>query len=191
MNLSGIRFKIWGFILILSVALVGCTGSTIRRSPSHMDIIGEQAPDISRRTIRGDQLQLREYRDQKIVLINFFGTWCPPCRAELPQLFSLYRTNRENVQLVGVALNIKGEAVLRFQRNLNTKFPTVLSPKSTDSGIPEQYRIPTVPTTVVVGLDGDIIYYRPGMLREFHFRDLQNVIDQELSSRFPGHERKM
>jgi cytochrome c biogenesis protein CcmG/thiol:disulfide interchange protein DsbE len=173
----------WDLLTISALVLLlgACSSGSIQRAPSHIDIIGRTAPAIQNRTVEGEKFNLREYEGKKIVIVNFFGTWCPPCRAELPELYSVYRENQKNVQLVGVALNIEDEAVRRFMRNLNVDFPAILSPRNTDSGIPERYQVPTVPTTAVIGLDGRIIYYRPGMLRDHHFDELRTVITDELT----------
>jgi len=181
------RFRRFSWHLLVAGALGllvgGCTSRSIQRAPSHIDIIGRTAPTIQNRTVEGEKFNLRDYEGKKIIIVNFFGTWCPPCRAELPELYSVYLENQENVQLVGVALNIEDEAVRRFMRNLNVDFPAILSPRNTDSGIPERYQVPTVPTTAVIGLDGRIIYYRPGMLRDHHFDELRTVITDELTPR--------
>lgn len=177
------KFREILFSFTVLVLMTGCGQPGILRAPTEVDLINQPAPELQKKTIEGNEFDLKEYRDKKIVMINFFGTWCPPCRAELPELYSVYRENRKNVQLAGVALNIEAKAVARFLRNLNVDFPVVLSPRNTDTGIPERYEVPTVPTTVVVGFDGDIIYYRPGMLRDYHFQELQRVIAQEVASR--------
>lgn len=164
--------------LIVVLGIQGCVERTPPQAPDGNNLINRKAPEISSELLTGKQFNLTEANEDKMIIVNFFGTWCPPCRAELPALDQLYHDNDSSVLLLGIALNIKDSAVNRFMRNVKLDFPVILSGRNKESGIPERYNVPTVPTTVVIGKDGRIIYYKPGMLKKRHFRYLNKLIQE-------------
>lgn len=165
-------------IALLVLALSGCAGTSVPRSPEGNSLIDRPAPFFTTETLEGEPFRLDEHRGKKLVVINFFGTWCPPCRAELPSLGRIYRENREDVLLFGVALNVEEENVRRFMRDLDLEFPVTLASRNLEEGITGRFNVPTVPTTVVVDSRGDVAYYKPGMLRKAHFRHLEKLIEK-------------
>lgn len=165
-------------IALLVLVLSGCAGTSVPRSPAGNPLLDQPAPSFTATTLDGEQFRLDEHRGKKLVVINFFGTWCPPCRAELPSLGRIYRENREDVLLFGVALNVEEENVRRFMRDLDLEFPVTLASRNLEEGITGRFKVPTVPTTVVVDSKGNVVYYKPGMLRKPHFRHLEKLIEE-------------
>jgi peroxiredoxin len=112
------------------------------------------APDFSLEDPAGTPVSLRDFRG-KLVLLNFWATWCIPCRAEMPAMQQLYQESQEQ-GLVVVAVNFQDapEAVLAFSQELQLTFPMPLDRKGT---VAAAYGVRGLPTTYVVNREGQII----------------------------------
>jgi len=120
---------------------------------------GEKAPDFTGKTLGGKNIKLGELRG-RVVLINFWGTWCAPCKEELPYFNSLYGKYK-NVGLEILAVNVdkvRSQAV-GMSGAMGLTFPVILDPAGDLSDL---YRIRNMPTTFVVGKDGGIRYVHWG-----------------------------
>jgi peroxiredoxin len=86
--------------------------------------IGDEAPNFLLRDLSGNVRSLSQYRG-KVVLLNFWATWCGPCRVEMPAMEQLYRTlPRAEFEILAVSTDSQGEAVTRpFQREMGFTFP--------------------------------------------------------------------
>jgi thiol-disulfide isomerase/thioredoxin len=104
--------------------------------------------------IRGRYIRLSDY-EGKVVLINFWATWCPPCRKEIPDLIRLQREYRSRgLQVIGVTYPPQKLAeVRRFVRRLRVNYPVALGSQQTMLLFS---RSEMLPTTVVIGTDGRI-----------------------------------
>src|SRR5215213_43548 len=113
-----------------------------------------RAPTLVLRDINGRSFRLSDYRG-KVVLLNFWATWCPPCRAEIPELVRWQRTYRSRgLQVIGVTYPPqKLSEVRRFVRRQKVNYPVGLGTKSTPLLFTQSE---TLPMTIVVGKDGRI-----------------------------------
>src|SRR5215204_2311284 len=104
--------------------------------------------------IQGCYIRLSDYRG-KVVLINFWATWCPPCRKEIPDLIRLQREYRSRgLQVIGVTYPPqKLEEVRRFVRKAKVNYPVGLGTKEMKLLFSESE---TLPLTIVIGKDGSI-----------------------------------
>ena len=86
--------------------------------------LGEPAPDFQLRDLEGRLVTLSDFRG-KVVLLNFWATWCGPCRVEMPAMEQLYRTfPRKDFEILAVSTDAQGEAVTRpFQKKNHLTFP--------------------------------------------------------------------
>ena len=115
------------------------------------------APDFTLYNLQGEKLTLSELRGKRVVL-NFWATWCPPCKAEMPHMQKYYAkySEEDNVEIVGVNLTYgkeKVERVEQFLQSYDITFPVVLQP---DDAVEEQYGIITLPTTYFIDREGKI-----------------------------------
>ena len=104
--------------------------------------------------IQGRYIRLSDYRG-KVVLVNFWATWCPPCRAEIPDLIRLQREYRNRgLQVIGVTYPPQKLAeVRRFVRRAKVNYPVGLGTKETKLLFTTSE---TLPMTIVIGTDGRI-----------------------------------
>jgi DsbE subfamily thiol:disulfide oxidoreductase len=122
--------------------------------------IGEKAPDFTLSTLKGDRVHLRERKGQKVI-INFWATWCPPCKEEIPVLQTFYDQNKGSVELL--AVNIDPESnVSHFAQKYGISYPILLDK---DGKVNEKYKVAAIPTTYVIDENGMIIYKHIGNLQ--------------------------
>src|SRR5690606_24264092 len=122
--------------------------------------VGATAPDIKGATPYGDRLDLAAWRGQPVI-VNFWATWCAPCRIEMPGLETLYRAyGPERLRVIGVNTGEDIEDVLDWIENHQLTFPMVLDP---DGQIASSYMLRGQPTTFVIQPDGAIshVFYGP------------------------------
>ncbi|MGB0034402.1 MAG: TlpA disulfide reductase family protein [Candidatus Acidiferrales bacterium] len=119
------------------------------------------APDFELKTTRGERFQLSENIGKKIIVLNFFATWCGPCRAEMPELNRYFNEHKgESFLLVGIDSEEKQDRVDSFIEQLKIDFPVGID----DGPIQKQYGVSAYPTTVLIGVDGKVQFYETGAL---------------------------
>ena len=123
----------------------------------------DSAPDFTLKSLEGGNLRLEEYRGQ-VVLINFWASWCGPCRQEMPLLDRLHH-RYEDTGFAVLGVNVEGEAAPAqdIVDKTNVTFPILI-----DDGqkVSELYNLQAMPSTVVIDRDGVVRYihlgYKPG-----------------------------
>lgn len=110
--------------------------------------------ELTLRDIQGRYIRLSDYRG-KVVLINFWATWCPPCRTEIPDLIRLQRAYRSrDLQVIGVTYPPQKLAeVRRFVRRAKVNYPVALGTKESKLLFTQSE---TLPMTIVIGMDGRV-----------------------------------
>lgn len=114
--------------------------------------VSKQAPEFSLRTLEGNEVKLSDYKGKKVI-INFWATWCPPCKAEMPAMQKLYERVNGQFDLLAINIDPKND-VAGFVNDNRITFPVLLD----ESGkINESYSILSVPTTFLVDEKGIIV----------------------------------
>ncbi len=120
--------------------------------------VGKPAPGFTLKTPRGETLSLADFRGKTVVL-NFWATWCPPCREEMPSMEALYRQCRNQpFAILAVSEDRDETSVKYFLEEMGLTFPVLLDK---DTAVGRAYRVLALPTTYVIGPDGkikDIVY---------------------------------
>lgn len=112
---------------------------------------GEKAPDFVLQTLQGEKFQLSDYEGKGVVL-NFWGTWCAPCEAEMPDLEEAYKTFKDQgVVVVGVNIRQPDVTVKPFVERYKLTFPIVMD---RNNEITQLYEIGPIPTTYFIDKDG-------------------------------------
>jgi peroxiredoxin len=114
-----------------------------------------EAPDFTLPDVEGRPVRLRELRG-KLVLLNFWATWCPPCRLEMPSMERLYQTFKQtDFAMLAVSIDRQGVQVVKpFMEELKLTFPALLDSKME---IARQYGLRGLPTTYLIDRDGRLI----------------------------------
>jgi peroxiredoxin len=127
------------------------------------------APQFKLQSRDGKMVSLADLKGQ-VVMVNFWATWCGPCRQEMPHLEALYeRYNSLGFTLVGINVEDNPEGAKKWlEENGPVTFPVLLDPKNQVSKL---YKVQTMPTTVLVARDGTMRFihhgYKPGYEGEY------------------------
>ncbi len=137
------------FIASLSLAMGEKPG--VKSTPKERDL----ALDFTLPDLEGHKVSLSDYKG-KIVFLNFWATWCPPCRQEMPSMQTLYeKLKGEDFEMLAVSIDKPGKSVVKpFVEKRGYTFKTLLDPKGK---VASQYRIVSIPTTFIIDKDGKII----------------------------------
>ena len=171
------------------------TESTTQKETGKEDTQGEQtnttsekeeiaAIDFELQDQFGNTHKLSDYKG-KVVFLNFWATWCPPCKKEMPdiqKLYEAYGLNEEEVIILGVASpksednpytqEQTTEEVIAFLEENNYTYPTVLDTTGT---LERAYGISAYPTTFMIDVDGNVFGYLPGMMT---YDIMESIIEQ-------------
>jgi peroxiredoxin len=124
---------------------------------------GQVAPDFALKSSSGENLRLSEYRGD-VVMINFWATWCGPCRQEMPLLDELYtRYERVGFNLLGVNIDDDSRRAMQMIDELGVNFPVLFDARKEVSKL---YEVEAMPVTVLVDREGNVRHvhhgYKPG-----------------------------
>lgn len=119
------------------------------------------APDFTLRTLGGPNLRLQEQRG-RVVLVNFWATWCGPCRQEMPHMNRLYEKYRASgFVLLGVNVDEDPRNAASVAAKLGVTFPVLFD---TDKKVSRLYQLSTMPSTLLIDRDGRVRYVHRGYM---------------------------
>ncbi|MEW8691559.1 MAG: TlpA disulfide reductase family protein [Candidatus Thiodiazotropha endolucinida] len=155
-----IQFRLHQFI-VAGVLLLACGYTVAANQPS-------MAPDFTLKSREGVNIKLSELRGQ-VVMVNFWASWCGPCRQEMPLLQQLFdRYQSLGFSLLGVNVDEDRAAADKMLSDVPVSFPILYDDRSKVS---KQYQVKAMPSTFMVDRDGRIRYlhkgYKPGYEEEY------------------------
>jgi len=163
--------KRWNLLLLL-VLLVGVAWIWLNRIPGDAatataglppaPAVGHPAPDFTLTSLSGETFTLSSLRGTPVVL-NFWATWCPPCRAELPELQAASERLAGQVAIIGVNQAEAPAAVEAFVRGLGLTFPM---PLDVSADVSRLYTVRSLPTTFFIDRQGIIRRIQIGPVTE-------------------------
>jgi len=110
--------------------------------------------DFTLPLLGGENVSLSSYKG-KVVILNFWATWCPPCRAEMPSMETLYKSfNGQGLEILAVDIGEDTSTVQKFIRSNGYTYPILLDSSKKISSI---YGIKAIPTTYIIDREGKII----------------------------------
>jgi thiol-disulfide isomerase/thioredoxin len=124
------------------------------------DLIGKEAPELWLQTLAGETVKLADLRG-KIVLLDFWATWCEPCRNQMPAIAKLHReTKDQGVVLLGVNNDETPEKALKWVKEQGYDWPSLYDGKQKDAR--GKYKVDGIPTLVLIDKQGIIAEYQVG-----------------------------
>jgi peroxiredoxin len=156
------------FILVVSLpSIAQQAGKGLTQLPDR-----PQAPNFVLADIDGNRYRLSDYRGQ-VVIINFWATWCPPCRAEMPSMQRAWeQLEKEGILMLGINVGEDEDTIFQFTANYPVEFPLLMD---LDSRVINQWPVRGLPTTFVVSPEGKITYRAIGG-REWDDPDLLAMV---------------
>ncbi len=161
-------------ILTISVVLVvAASGMALMMTPaSNAEAVqtsvatdGKKAPDFTLTAIDGKSLKLSDYKG-KGVIVNFWATWCPPCRAEIPDMVELQKEyESKGFSFIGIAVSDEEEKVKAFALSQKMNYPVAMGSKELAMSygkLTQEGAIRGIPTSFVINGKGEILDYFVG-----------------------------
>jgi thiol-disulfide isomerase/thioredoxin len=141
-------------------------------------VAGTIFPDFAQTDLDGKPLSIAS-RKGKVVLVDFWATWCPPCRAELPNVIATYKKHHsEGLEIIGVSLDSdrdKLDAFLKQQDGMT--WPQYFDGQGWGNALATNYGVQSIPFTVLIGPDGKIIG------KDLRDEELENAVAKALASK--------
>lgn len=146
-----------GMLILLSI---GENSGNMKDAADLPPVVGSVFPDFNATTLEGREFRFADYKD-RATIINFWATWCPPCREEMPLFQDAFTIYSPDLVVLGVNVGEEALLVQRFVEDYQISFPVLLD---SDSSIQRQFSIQGFPTTFFVDKDGLLRAYHIGLL---------------------------
>lgn len=122
--------------------------------------IGGEPIAIQGKDLNGRTISLEQYKG-KVVLIDFWATWCPPCRAEIPNVAEVYKKYKDRgFEVIGVSLDREVGKLESYVKKNGINWPQIYDGVDKKYPIARAYRVASIPYTVLIGRDGKIVAVR-------------------------------
>ncbi|MDN3016658.1 thiol-disulfide oxidoreductase ResA [Paenibacillus sp. BSR1-1] len=160
-------------LLVLGAAVIYTLYANFTKDNKLKVAVGETAPDFVLTDMQGNKHRLSDYRGQGVFL-NFWGTWCPPCKKEMPYINNQYQQFKDKgVQVLSVDIQESELAVNQFAEHYKLDFPIMID---TDKEVMTAYGIDPLPATFLIDKNGKVIKYSTGEMSEDTVRDFMEKI---------------
>jgi thiol-disulfide isomerase/thioredoxin len=139
---------------------------------------GSSAPDFKGKTSEGKEIKLSDYLG-KVVLIDFWASWCPPCREEMPELIKFYKAHNDpKFELIAVNIDNDKAKMQQFLDKLSPK-PGFQIIADNEQQIPALFNIEAMPTTIFIDKKGKIRFRHDGF-KQSYINDFNEELTQLL-----------
>lgn len=163
-------------IFLPKITSVTTDNSVVHQTREEQAKVGYLAPDFTLNTLAGETVSLSDFRGQP-VLINFWATWCGPCREEMPELVRVYNAHQdEGFVILAVDLTYQDsiEDVQTFVEEFELNFPVLLD--KTGEVSEKLYRLLGLPMSVFIDRNGVITYIHIGAMTDEQINELVSEI---------------
>ena len=177
------RPAIAGTVVFLMVAIVGIGGAAVQDilpvAKRNVIKLGEPAPNFQLRDLNGHLITLSDLRG-KVILLNFWATWCGPCRVEMPAMEQLYRMfQRKDFEILAVSTDAQGASITRpFQQENRLTFPILHDP---DFRVGLIYGARSLPMTFLIDRKG-VIRHQIFGARDWEAPEAQQLVQMLMNS---------
>lgn len=171
--------------LFVAILFMLASGKYLRKDRSHgpLKLVGNvqglPAPDFQLPSLDGNKVKLSDYRG-KAVLLNFWATWCPPCKVEMPWFADLQKQyGKDGLVILGVAMDDSApDKIAQFASEMGVNYPILLG---TDRISDDYGDVQYLPTSFFIGRDGTIVDKMTGLLDR---KDIEDAVRKTLSTTY-------
>ncbi len=166
-------------IFIIAVVIAGSSGFALQKHLNQPQIqtqnnpaIGSQRPEFAAMDLDGQLRNIKEW-DNKVILLNFWATWCPPCKKEIPDFIELQKDyGDQDFQIIGIAIDDE-QVVQEYVTEIGMNYPNMVV-ESEGVGLAKRYGngIGALPYTVIINRDGEISHTIMGELSKMRAKEL-------------------
>lgn len=172
-------------IFIVAIIIAGGSGFALQKylkqeQVSNNPAIGNQRPEFAAMDLQGQMRNIKEW-DGKLIFLNFWATWCPPCLKEIPEFIELQKAyGDQGFQIIGIAID-DADAVREFADRMGMNYPSLLA-EVDGIGLGKRYGngIGALPYTVIINRNGKISQTIRGELSKKHALDILDKQDIQL-----------
>jgi cytochrome c biogenesis protein CcmG/thiol:disulfide interchange protein DsbE len=172
------------FLIVLTFSFIGsCTSggdSSGEKGLGEGPRVGYRAPNFRLTNLEGKEVSLASEKG-KVVFLNFWATWCVPCKVEMPSMEKLYNDYKDKgLEILAISNDLQGEKVVKpFIEKMGVSYPVLTDP---DFHVNEKYLIRTVPTSIIVDRDGVITHILVGA-RDWDAKEARDLMSKLLNAR--------
>ncbi len=160
-------------LFILVAAVVYTLYANFTKDHRQKVATGDLAPDFVLTDLQGNKHRLSDYRGQGVFL-NFWGTWCPPCKKEMPYINNQYQQFKDKgVQVLSVDIQESKLSVNQYADRYRLEFPIMID---TDKEVMNAYGIDPLPATFLIDKNGKVVQYHTGEMTENMVREFMEKI---------------
>ena len=167
-------------IFIVAMTIAGGSGFALHKYLNQKQIqtnpmIGQQRVEFAAADLTGKFRNIKEW-DGKIIFLNFWATWCPPCKKEIPAFIELQKAyGEQGLQFIGAAID-DDEAVMEYAKQMGINYPLLMT-QTEGVGLAKRYGngIGALPYTVVINRDGDVTHTIRGELSK---KRAEEILDE-------------
>ncbi|HEY2646659.1 MAG TPA: TlpA disulfide reductase family protein [Candidatus Acidoferrales bacterium] len=187
---------ILALVVVAGIALLCATGGAVPLASAHaaaaltddssQPVIRfvrnpEMAPPLQATDLLGKPVN-KDGWGGKVVLVNFWATWCPPCREEIPELLQLKKEYKDRLEIVGISEDDDGpEGVLKFAKEKGMMYQIVMA---TPELIGEYGGVPALPTSFLIDTQGRVVQKHSGLYPiEWYRREISSLLGMQTDAR--------
>jgi cytochrome c biogenesis protein CcmG/thiol:disulfide interchange protein DsbE len=148
-------------------------------------LVNKKAGEFSLQALDGQTVSLADYRGKKKVVLNFWASWCGPCRLELPELAAFYKKHHKedsNFEILAISIDDDRADAEAYASRAKLPFPVLWDPASKAA---DAFSVEAIPTMFVIDQDGKIVYGNTGMDAALEVR-LAMQLGIDLKTKKPG-----
>lgn len=175
MNKKNKKWTQYTVMTLIALAIAFIVYSTVTQSKSKAVAVGDEAPAFELQKMDGGTVKMSDYKGKGVIL-NFWGTWCEPCKREMPALSKNYEAYKgKNVEVLAIHLRKTPQQVEQFFSGLKEEVHLPVA-FDKDNEVADAYGIDPLPTTVVIDKNGKVKAIHKGEMNDQTIKNYMNSV---------------